>query len=36
MYGLTRRTRLLLELVVMAKIGVSETIQEHHATEYQI
>lgn len=36
MYDLTRRTRLLLELVVMAEIGVSETVQENHATVHQI
>jgi hypothetical protein len=36
MYDLTRQTRLLLELIVMAEIGVSETIQEQHATEHQI
>lgn len=36
MYNLSGRTRLLLELVVMAEIGVSDTDQEHHALEHQI
>ncbi|MGC2652486.1 MAG: HEPN domain-containing protein [Mycobacterium sp.] len=31
MYNLTQQTRLFLELVVMAKIGVSATRQEHYA-----
>jgi ApeA N-terminal domain 1 len=36
MYDLTKRMRVLLELVAMAELGVSDEVQENHAIEHQV